>query len=169
MEVVNYMQKVFKCLNFCSQITLWNKALPKSATSQKYLVQASQDIWYGYGSTPNPLRLAHLATCYLANTIVPCSKESIPRSGWRGCSYGPRHQFGRVAFGNAVLGLGRALVSSSEEQPRSGAVAVPRRCWIRSPLRFLLCPVCFSAVSLPWDPPESTTSQQPPSHFQKLC
>lgn len=43
MEVVNYVQKVSNCLDFCSQITLWNKAFPKSATSEKCL---GQTYWY---------------------------------------------------------------------------------------------------------------------------
>lgn len=80
MEVVNYVQKVFKRLNFCSPIALRNKAFPKSATSPKYSVEAPQCVWWGYGGSPTP-QVDSPAPCYLANRIAPIPKESIPCSG----------------------------------------------------------------------------------------
>lgn len=151
MEVVNYMQKVFKWLNFCSRITLWNEAFPKSATSRKYSVQAPHSVRYGHGGT-RPSEVDSPATCSLASGIAPFSKEK----------FAPvlRLKRMRLKMEPAVQVSG---ICKRGPGPVGGRGA--KGSLNPSPFRFLLPRVCFS----PRDPPGSATSQQPPPDFPKLC
>ena len=68
---------------------------------------------------PQPPWLTHQHRVILQTELLPFLRRASHAQAEEDAVKDLANQFGRVAFGNAVLGPGRALVGSGKEQPRS--------------------------------------------------
>lgn len=120
------MQKVSNCLDFCSQITLWNKAFPKSATSEKCL--------------------GHAAMCGIPCSGRGCSQRCTRQFG--------RAVFGNVTLvlGRAVVGSSHAPWVLTV--PRGCPICLPSA-FLLSPICFSPFSQPFRVTHLGQQPPHS--------------